>query len=116
MAATGLTFPAARRENDWINFVGGVPSCASTANSSDTFDCLRKANSSDILAGLLTAIHESPELFAFSPTLDGPDGLYPEIASALLSQGHFARLPFIAGTNLDEGDHSLTAYTYNFIC
>jgi len=103
MAASALIFPAAHRENDWTNFVGGVASCASTAHSSNTFDCLRKANSSDILTGLLTAIRESPEQFAFDPTLDGPDGLYPNIASRLLSEGHFARLPFIAGTNLDEG-------------
>ena len=103
MAATPLTFKAAHRENDWTNFVGGVAPCAYKVHSSDTFGCLRKATSGDILTGLLAAIKESPELFAFDPTIDGKGGIYPDIASRLLSKGHFARLPFIAGTNLDEG-------------
>ena len=102
MAAAFLTFRAALRENDWTNFVGGVAPCAYTVHSSNTFECLRKATSGDILTGLLAAIKESPELFAFDPTIDGKGGIY-HIASRLLSKGHFARLPFIAGTNLDEG-------------
>jgi carboxylesterase type B len=112
MAATALTFNAARRENDWTNFVGGVASCANTVHSGNTFDCLRNANSSDILTGLLAAINEAPEQFAFPPTIDGQYGLYPDIASRLLSEGHFARLPFIAGTNLDEGQYSFSAFAY----
>jgi hypothetical protein len=106
MAASALTFNAARREIDWANFVSGVPSCAKTVHSKNTFGCLKDANSSDILAGLLAAIEEAPEQFAFPPTLDGNDGLYPDLSSRLLSKGHFARLPFIAGTNLDEGKYS----------
>ena len=74
------------------------------AHSTDAFGCLRKVNSSNILTGLLTAIEEAPELFAFDLTIDGPNGLYPDIASRFLPGGHFARLPFIAGTNLEEGN------------
>ncbi|KAF8152915.1 extracellular triacylglycerol lipase precursor [Crassisporium funariophilum] len=102
-AATALEFPAARREIDWQNFVSGVPSCASLATSGKTFDCLRKANSTEMFSGVNTAIAEATEAFGFDPTIDGPGGLFPDIASSLLSKGHFARLPFIAGTNLDEG-------------
>ena len=103
MAATALTFNAARRESNWTNFVGGVVPCAQTVHSNNIFDCLQKATSGDILTGLLAAIKEGPEQFAFDATIDGKDGVYPDIASRLLSEGHFARLPFIAGTNLDEG-------------
>ena len=56
-----------------------------------------------MLSGVITAVTKAPELFGFDPTIDGPGGLYPDIASRLLKQGHFAKLPFIAGTNLDEG-------------
>lgn len=101
--ATALTFDAERREIDWQNFVGGVPSCADLATSGNTFACLKAANSSDIFHGLLTALALSPELFAFDPTIDGPDGLYPDIPSRLFAKGQFARVPFITGTNLDEG-------------
>lgn len=111
MAASALTFNASRRENDWTNFVGGVPSCASTAHTSNTLDCLRNANTTDILSGLLAAINEAPEQYAFPPTIDGKDGLYPDISSRLLSQCHFAPLPFMAGTNLDEGNTYLSAHS-----
>jgi carboxylesterase type B len=112
MAASASTFNAARRDNDWTNFVGGVASCANTACSNNTFDCLQNAGSSDILAGLLAAISEAPEQFAFPPTIDGSGGLYPDIVSKLLPRGLFARLPFIAGSNLDEGKYFISACTY----
>ncbi|KAF9452094.1 extracellular triacylglycerol lipase precursor [Macrolepiota fuliginosa MF-IS2] len=101
--ATSTNFGPQRRENDWQNFVAGVSSCASLALSGNTFDCIRQANSSEILTGLLDAINEAPEEFAFDPTIDGPGGLYPDIPSRLFAKGQFARLPFISGTNLDEG-------------
>ncbi|KAF9045371.1 esterase 1 [Panaeolus papilionaceus] len=102
-AATALEFPAARREVDWQNFVSGVPSCASLATSGNTFDCLQHANSTEILSGVVNAINSANELFGFDPTIDGPGGLFPEIASQILKKNKFAKLPFIAGTNLDEG-------------
>ena len=102
-AASPLEFNAARREVDWQNFVSGVASCTSLAKSGNTFDCLKEANSTEISTGLLQSLGEAPEMFAFGPTIDGPGGLFPDIASRLIDAGHFARLPFIAGTNLDEG-------------
>ena len=66
-------------------------------------DCLQLQNSSDVLEGLLQAFAEADEQFPFDPTLDGPHGLFPDLPSELLPRGQFARLPFIAGTNLDEG-------------
>jgi len=105
-AASALEFKASRREVDWQNFVSGVPSCASLATSGNTFNCLKAANSSEIFSGVLNALENAPEAFGFDPTIDGPGGLFPDIASRLLAKGHFARLPFIAGTNLDEGKNN----------
>ena len=83
--------------------MAGIASCSSLAGTRHTFDCVRNANSIEIFAGLRAAISEAPEEFAFDPTIDGPGGLYPDIPSKLLARGHFAKLPFISGTNLDEG-------------
>jgi len=100
---SALAFKAARREIDWQNFVGGVSSCASHATSGNTFDCIRAANTSEIFQGLVTSLAEGQEEFPFDPTFDGPDGLFPDLPSVLYAKGHFAHLPFMAGTNLDEG-------------
>ena len=101
--ASSSEYNASRHQIDWQNFVSGVPSCASLAASDDTFECLRKANSTEMFSGINAAISKAPELFAFQPTFDGPDGFIPAPASTILAKGTFAKLPFIAGTNLDEG-------------
>ncbi|KAJ7507021.1 esterase 1 [Mycena galericulata] len=101
--ASGGVFPAEHREIDWQNFVAGVASCASLAKSGSAFDCLRDANSTEMLQGIDAAMAETPEEFPWSPALDGPGGLIPDHPSVLLKRGQFARLPFIMGNNLDEG-------------
>ncbi|KAM6501326.1 extracellular triacylglycerol lipase precursor [Amanita muscaria] len=102
-AMTLGVFHPERGEIDWQNFVRGVPSCSSLATTGNTFSCLQAANSSDIIQGLLVSITESPEMFPWPPVLDGPNGVVPDYASRRFLRGEFARLPFIAGTNLDEG-------------
>ncbi|KAF7343272.1 Carboxylic ester hydrolase [Mycena venus] len=101
--ATSALFTSERREPAWQNFVSAVPSCASTAKSGSTFGCLRTANTTEIFAGLSAAMAEATEEFPWDPVLDGPLGLIPDLPSVLFQRGHFARLPFIAGTNQDEG-------------
>ncbi|KAK0219624.1 extracellular triacylglycerol lipase precursor [Armillaria nabsnona] len=65
------------------------------------------------LLWLLQALAEATEQFPFDPTLDGPHGLFPGLPSELFPRGQFARLPFIAGTNLDEGTlFCPTAFNY----
>ena len=110
-AASALEFNATRREIDWQNFVAGVDSCAPLAKTANTFDCLREANTSDIFIGLNQSIAKAPEEFGFNPTTDGPGGVFPDVPSVLINKGQFAPLPFIAGTNLDEG-----SYTVNKKC
>lgn len=102
-ATSSLIFNAQRREDSWTNFVQGIPDCASFVGTSSTVNCLQSVNSSDILEGLLLAFAEADEQIPFDPTLDGPHGLFPGLPSELFPRGEFARLPFIAGTNLDEG-------------
>lgn len=47
------------------------------------------------------------ESIPWDPVLDGPQGLYPDLPSRLVKKGHFAKLPFISGTVLDEGNAKL---------
>ncbi|KAJ7614128.1 extracellular triacylglycerol lipase precursor [Roridomyces roridus] len=103
-ASAALFFPQ-RRQSAWQNFVAGVSSCASLATSSNTFACLQSPNTStaEIFAGLTAAMEEATEEFPWDPVLDGPGGLIPELPSVLFARGEFARLPFMAGTNQDEG-------------
>lgn len=104
-AATSLAYDARLHEIDWQNFVRGVSSCSSLATSGNTFLCLQAANTSEVTQGLIAAISESPEMFGFIPTIDGSGGVFPDFPSRLFAKGQFAHLPFISGTNLDEGCH-----------
>ncbi|KAJ6546249.1 extracellular triacylglycerol lipase precursor [Mycena vulgaris] len=88
---------------DWQNFVGGVASCSSLATSNSTFGCLRDANTTEIFEGLSAAMAKTANFLPWDPTIDGPGGLIPDRPSVLFKRGEFARLPFIAGSNLDEG-------------
>ena len=113
-ASIGI-FDPSQGEPAWQTFVSGVSSCTQAATSGHTLDCLRRANSSDITQGLrastqgllasatsltLTGLLTVP----FRPTLDGPNGFIPDQPSKLLVRGQIACVPFIAGTNLDEGE------------
>ncbi|KAK0194626.1 Alpha/Beta hydrolase protein [Armillaria mellea] len=70
-----------------MTFVEGVPSCSSLVRTSLTVDCLQSANSSAVLEGFLRAMEETDE----------------QLPIRHLTAPMFAQLPFIAGTNLDEG-------------
>nr|GAT48218.1 predicted protein [Mycena chlorophos] len=101
--ATSALFLADRNEADWQNFVAGVGSCARLANSTSTFGCLREASTADLLTGFVASLNETTALFPWQPLIDGPGGLIPELPSVLFEKGEFAKMPFISGTNLDEG-------------
>ncbi|KAJ7923317.1 esterase 1 [Mycena leptocephala] len=101
--ATLPLFTPERRETEWETFVAGVPSCASLAKSGSTFTCLRSTNTTEIFEGILFAMAAAIEQFPWEPVIDGPEGLIPDVPSVLFKRGQFARLPFIAGTSLDEG-------------
>ncbi|EEB98657.1 hypothetical protein MPER_01796, partial [Moniliophthora perniciosa FA553] len=94
------------REGSWTSFFETVPECAALVGSKNTVDCLQSVNSSSILQGLVASIANATELFPWSPAIDGPGGFIPDLPSRLFKKGVFARLPFIAGTNLYEGQFS----------
>ncbi|RXW15268.1 hypothetical protein EST38_g10579 [Candolleomyces aberdarensis] len=99
-------FRASRNELAWQQFVGNVASCAYTATSGHTFPCLRNATTEEITTGLTRSVMEENLFsnFVWTPALDTrPGSVYPDLSSRLYSKGQFARIPFIAGTNLDEG-------------
>ncbi|KAF5342940.1 hypothetical protein D9758_014974 [Tetrapyrgos nigripes] len=73
-----------------------------SAKTDHTFACLQNATSEEIFEGVNASLTNPTEKFPFHPTIDGPDGVYPDYPSRLFARGHFAKLPFIAGTNLDE--------------
>jgi len=101
---------ASQGEPAWQTFVSGVPSCTQSATNGHTLDCLRHANSSDIAQGVNTSLNSS-ELFLYAPTLDGPNGFIPDYPSKFLARGRLARVPFIAGTNLDEGEEIILFFS-----
>ncbi|THV01239.1 alpha/beta-hydrolase [Dendrothele bispora CBS 962.96] len=77
--------------------------CASLAGTNNTFDCLVDANVTDLLEGIKASRELAEEDFPWDPTIDGPGGVYPDYPSMLFQIQHFARIPFITGTSLDEG-------------
>ena len=95
-------FPGQRRDRDWQNFVAAVPEC-SGASVNDSFDCLRQASVSTILNAQGSASGQAGEQFPWSPVIDGTGGVIPDLPSNLLASGTFSRIPFISGSNLDEG-------------
>lgn len=58
-------------------------------------------SSSDILTAMTAGL--AIELFPFRPVLDGPEGLMNDYPSKRLSRGAGGRVPFMAGSVLDEG-------------
>ncbi|KAJ7890269.1 hypothetical protein B0H13DRAFT_1887656 [Mycena leptocephala] len=77
-------------------------SCVSVATSGSTLTCLANANTTEILQGFAVATAESDKSNAWPPVIDGPEGIIPDLPSVLLKRGQISRLPFIAGTVLDE--------------
>ncbi|KAJ7052646.1 extracellular triacylglycerol lipase precursor [Mycena amicta] len=59
------------------------------------------ASTSDLLTAMAAAVSSSVEEFPWMPVLDGE--LIKDLPSRIFARGQFAKLPFIAGTNLDEG-------------
>ena len=104
IAGTTFTFNATRRQSDWDNFVAALPECKDVAHN-NTFDCLRRddINTTHLIQAINASLDATRELFPWVPTLDGPDGLLPDLPSKMLKQGRYSKIPFITGNCLDEG-------------
>ncbi|KAH8824530.1 extracellular triacylglycerol lipase precursor [Flagelloscypha sp. PMI_526] len=77
----------------WADFVRAVPECAAVADSTDTFTCMKQANSTS----LLNAVYSGRR---FQPVMDGPGGLIPDFPSQV---PYTSAMPLIVGSNKDEG-------------
>ncbi|KAF8961997.1 esterase 1 [Flammula alnicola] len=91
---TGAFYGPERNEAGWQQFVASIPECATLVNTTNTFECIRSANST----ALLSAVAATGS--GFQPVIDGPNGLIPDRPSQLVTKSH---LPTIIGSNLDEG-------------
>ncbi|KAH6896263.1 triacylglycerol lipase 3 [Coprinopsis sp. MPI-PUGE-AT-0042] len=96
---------ATERKYRWPSFVKNIPSCANIAPSdSSTLSCLRNVTEEEMKAGYQNPADPSFLIDWWQPTIDSrPGSLLPDFPSKLYRQGKFARIPFIAGGNLDEG-------------
>ncbi|RPD53636.1 extracellular triacylglycerol lipase precursor [Lentinus tigrinus ALCF2SS1-7] len=101
-AGTLPFFNASRRDVVWNTYVSDVPGCANVT-AGDTFSCMQSVDTATLLTAWEQTAASFPEPFLFVPVIDGPDGLVPDLPSKLLAAGKFSKIPFIAGTNLDEG-------------
>ncbi|KAK0499037.1 extracellular triacylglycerol lipase precursor [Armillaria luteobubalina] len=111
-ASSPVIYNASARESTWENFVAGTPGCESVAGTQNTFDCLQAANTSAVYQGFVEAYELAIEDMAFYPALDGPlGGILPDLPTRLWAKGQFATIPFISGTNLDEGTLGLSTTT-----
>lgn len=89
----GAFYIPERNEVIWQDFVASIPECAGFVNTTNTFQCLRKANSTSLLSAVSIASS------GFQPVIDGPDGIIPDRPSQLIPK---TQLPTMIGTNLDE--------------
>ena len=96
------SFEASRGDLLWDAFAANITVCAGVPRGL-TFPCLRNASADALLSSWEAAIETIPDLFHFVPVIDGPGGLLPDTPSSLLAAGNFSKIPFIAGTVLDEG-------------
>ena len=76
------------------------------AADDDTFPCLQSADTATLVASWQQAadtltLTGGSNLYV--PVIDGADGLIPDLPSKLFAAGKFSKIPFMAGTNLDEG-------------
>ncbi|KAJ7775366.1 extracellular triacylglycerol lipase precursor [Mycena metata] len=85
----------------WTLFLSLIPQCANTSTTDDSFECLRNVSVDEIVSAQEAAV--AGAVIGWTPVIDGPGGFIPELASKLVAEGKFSRIPFIAGTNLDEG-------------
>jgi acetylcholinesterase len=115
---------ATERTDLWPDFVSNVPSCihllqctsedgepiapqapiSPAARNQTILECLRKASEEEIKETILNPEDPTFQGEWWQPTIDRTNGtVFPDFPSRLYENGTFAKIPFIAGNNLDEG-------------
>ena len=102
-ASTLPVFNASQRAPAWDTFAANLIECNDTIALGISIPCAQNASLDDVLSAWAVANTLIPGEFLFAPVIDGPGGIIPDLPSKLLSQGKFSKIPFISGTNLDEG-------------
>ena len=73
----------------------------------DQLTCLRSASVEDLLANANQPAPGAGEIreseWSFAAVLDGPDGFLPDSLRALFDRGEIANVPYLLGSNNDEG-------------
>jgi len=74
----------------------------------DQLSCLRAASVEDLLANGMQPMPGAGEVmggakWSFAAVLDGPDGFLPDNLQALFDRGDIADVPYLLGSNNDEG-------------
>ncbi|KAJ7983154.1 Alpha/Beta hydrolase protein [Mycena polygramma] len=88
-------------ENIFTEFVG-LAGCGNSGNGSATMACLRAASTVTIAtAGAKTLANLTSSLYPIGPILDGT--FITERPVEAFRNGHFIRVPVLAGSNTDEG-------------
>jgi para-nitrobenzyl esterase len=77
------------------------------AEGADQLGCLRDATVDDLLANAQQPAPGAGEIqkadWSFAAVLDGPDGFLPDTPKALFDSGDIAEVPYLLGSNNDEG-------------
>ena len=100
---TAPIFEGSTLNTPWDILVSAVPECAG-APSNNTFDCLRSVGT-DTIVNATNYVFNTYSLVPFTPAIDGRGGIIPDLPSRLYRKGKTPHIPFITGTNLDEGDY-----------
>ena len=99
-------FKSTERQDAWDTFVSSIPGCSGTSSAGTSIPCAQNASTATLLSALAKTevkYMAYPYNFLFVPVIDGPGGLLPDTPSTLLAAGNFSKIPFMAGTVLDEG-------------
>ncbi|KAG6011921.1 hypothetical protein E4U54_007839 [Claviceps lovelessii] len=86
----------AQQQAIFDHLVRSIPSCALLVNTPAALDCLRSADFQQLNASIAQTFQQS-----WVPVLDGT--ILPDFSANMMSQGKFARVPLLVGTNSDEG-------------
>ncbi|KAG6081380.1 hypothetical protein E4U15_002921 [Claviceps sp. LM218 group G6] len=83
------------------DLVRSIPSCASSVNTTNALECLRKADFQQLNASIAN-MTEAPILaLIWPPVLDGT--FLTDYGANQMANGQFAKVPILVGSNSDEG-------------
>ncbi|KAL1742655.1 Alpha/Beta hydrolase protein [Schizophyllum fasciatum] len=95
-AATSTPKPASANQLPWSSFAA-LAGCA----GGDVLSCLRDADSAVVMDAVRKVVPKTTT--NWWPSLDGVNGLMPDLPSNIWQAGGYTQVPSISGTHLDDG-------------